>query len=233
MSPLVIHNGTPLHVAGSDTAARGLIVLQEAFGVNDHIRDVAERFAAQGFYAVAPVLFHRTGSAEIAYDDFGNAMTHMGALNREDLTTDVSAAAGYLVAQGFSRASIGVVGYCMGGTVALFTGTLGLVGAAVSFYGGGVSTGRFGLPSLIELAPTLQSPWLGLYGDLDRGIPVDDVEALRAAAATSGQTTDIVRYADGDHGFHCDGRPDVFNPSAAADAAARATTFLTESLSAR
>ncbi len=233
MTTLDNSQGTPLYVAGDDSASRAIIVLQEAFGVNHHIRDVAERFARDGFYAVSPVLFHRTGSPEVAYDDFANAMTHMGALNKDDLTTDIHAAVAFLHDKGYATANIGVVGYCMGGTVALYTDTLGVVGAAVSFYGGGVSAGRFGFPPLVELAPNLQAPWLGLYGDLDKGIPVEDVEALRAAAASSGQTTDIVRYPDAVHGFHCDARPDAFHPEAAADAAQRATEFLVAQLAAR
>jgi len=90
------------------------------------------------------------------------------------------------------------------------------LGAAGTFYGGGVTQGRFGLPSLVDLAPQLQTPWLGQFGDLDRGIPVADVEALRAATSPLGVPAGIFRYADADHGFHCDGRPAVFHPAAAA-----------------
>ncbi len=105
----------------------------------------------------------------------------------------------------------------MGGTVALLTAVEREVGAAVTFYGGGVTQGRFGFPPLVEAAPKLQAPWLGLFGDLDKGIPVEEVEQLRAAAATSGQPTEVVRYADADHGFHCDVRSS-YNEAAAKDA---------------
>ena len=71
------------------------------------------------------------------------------------------------------------------------------------------------MPSLVEVAPDLQTPWLGLYGDLDTGIPVDEVEQLRAAAATSSQPTEIVRYADAEHGFNCDRRSSYHAASAA------------------
>jgi carboxymethylenebutenolidase len=73
------------------------------------------------------------------------------------------------------------------------------------------------LPGLAELAPSLSTPWLGLYGDLDQGISTDEVESLRSAAATARVDTEVVRYPDADHGFHCDDRPAVFNPAAAAD----------------
>ena len=88
-----------------------------------------------------------------------------------------------------------------------------------------MSQGRFGFPPLVELAPRLQAPWLGLYGDLDQGISVADVEALRAAAATSGRPTEVVRYPDAGHGFNCDQRPS-YNPQAAALARTRTLEFL-------
>jgi carboxymethylenebutenolidase len=118
----------------------------------------------------------------------------------------------------------------MGGTVAFFAATLGTVGAAASFYGGGVTTGRFGFPPLVELAADLKCPWLGLYGDLDQSIPVEQVEALRAATNAVSVPTEIVRYAEGQHGFHCDARPDSFNEAAASDARARALAFFAEHL---
>jgi carboxymethylenebutenolidase len=102
----------------------------------------------------------------------------------------------------------------MGGTIALVTAARRDVGAAVTFYGGGVSEGRFGFRPLIEEAPMLRAPWLGLYGDQDHGISIDDVELLRAAGASSGQPTDVVRYPDAGHGFHCDARVDYHEPSA-------------------
>ena len=231
MSEQQLSNGFPVYVAGSTDAARAVIVIQEAFGVNDHIRSVADRFAEAGYFTIAPHLFHRDGSPEIAYDDFPSAMKVMGTLNAEGLSNDLTATTDFLATLGYHAANIAIVGYCMGGTVTFFAATTGTVGAAASFYGGGVESGRFGLGALVELAPVLACPWLGLYGDLDSGIPVDQVEHLRAAAATSGQVTDIVRYADADHGFHCDGRAQVYNPVAATDAHQRTLDFFAAHLS--
>ena len=87
---------------------------------------------------MAPELFHRVGSPEVAYDNFPEAMTAMATLNADDIGTDLSAAAGFLGAAGYAAPSIGIVGYCMGGTVTFYAATLGLVGAAASFYGGGI-----------------------------------------------------------------------------------------------
>ena len=227
---LVLENGTPIEIAGDIDSQHAIIVLQEAFGVNDHIRDVTERFASAGYYAVAPELFHRTGSQEVAYDNFPDAMAAMAELSRDGLTEDLKAASAYLQSVGFSKDATAVVGYCMGGSVALYAGTLGIVGAAASFYGGGVETGRFGLPPLLEQAPHLTSAWIGLYGDLDKGIPVEQVEALRIAASQSGQVTELHRYPDAEHGFNCDGRPAVFNPSAASDAHQKTLDFFNRNL---
>jgi carboxymethylenebutenolidase len=230
MTTRATFHDVPLDVAGDPSAPRAVIVIQEAFGVNDHIREVTERFAAAGYYAVAPELFHRVGSPEVPYANFPEAMTAIATLDAAGIGADLDAAAGFLAAAGYGAASIGVVGYCMGGTVSFFAATRGLVGAAASFYGGGIEAGRFGFAPLLELAPTLRAAWIGLYGDLDKGIPVDQVEALRTAAATSGFDTAVVRYADAEHGFHCDAREAVFNPVAAADAHHRTLEFFSSHL---
>ena len=159
------------------------------------------------------------------YDNFPEAMTSLATLSEEGLREDLVATCEFLRHEGFGTASIGAVGYCMGGAVTFFAATLGVVGASASFYGGGIETGRFGLSPLVELAPQLQCPWIGFYGDLDKGIPVEQVEALRAATLSSAVSTDIIRYANGDHGFNCDARPAVFNADASADATRRTIAF--------
>lgn len=118
----------------------------------------------------------------------------------------------------------------MGGTVSLVAGARSELGAAVTFYGGGVREGRFGEPALVDLAPTLRSPWLGLYGDADTGIPTEEVEELRAAAARASVETEVVRYPDAGHGFHCDAR-DAYDAPAARDAWSRTLEWLGRHLS--
>lgn len=220
----------PVYVTGSTEAPRALVVLQEAFGVNDHIRDVADRLADAGFFVVAPHLFHRNGSPEVAYEDFDRVMPLMAELSVEGLTNDLDATTKFLSSLGFGPASVGVVGFCMGGTVALYAATLAGVGAAVSFYGGGLTKGRFGLPPLLELATSLRAPWLGLFGDLDTSIPSNDVETLRSVLTAVPVTTEIVRYPEAQHGFHCDARPAVYNDAAARDAYRRTLDFFGEHL---
>jgi carboxymethylenebutenolidase len=211
----------PSYVATPDSDARGgIVVVQEAFGVTPHIQSICTRLADAGYVAVAPALFHRDGSPVLAYDDFDAVMPLMGSLTAGGIETDLDAAFAELKQRGFEGESVGIVGFCMGGTVALFAGTQWRLGAAVTFYGGGVTQGRFGFPSLVDVAPDLQSPWLGLFGDLDQGIPIEEVEALRRVAAKAKVETEVVRYPDAGHGFNCNDR-DAYHEPSATDAWAR------------
>jgi carboxymethylenebutenolidase len=201
-----------------DGPVRGaIIVLQEAFGVNDHIVDVCRRFAAVGYRTVAPHLFHRDGVNALPYDvEF--ALPHVAKLTADGIRADLTAAREHLAGQGFSLSLTGIVGFCMGGSITCAVASEDAYGAAVTFYGSGMHKGRFGFRPLVELAPQLRSPWLGLYGALDPGIPVDQVEDLRIAAATAHVPTSVVRYAEAGHGFHCDARPANYHEASAKDA---------------
>jgi carboxymethylenebutenolidase len=218
----------PLYEAVPDGPARGaVVVIQEAFGVNDHIEDVTRRFAAAGYHGVAPHLYHRTGAPAFGYDDFSVLGDHMAALSDDGILADVEAAVADLRGAGWTDRRIGVVGFCMGGRVTfLVAGRLAL-GAAVGFYGGGIVHGRTEtMPSLLPLVTALRTPWLGLYGDADAGIPVEEVEQLRDELnAGADVDTAIVRYPDARHGFHCDAR-DSYLESAATDGWARTLAWL-------
>src|SRR5450432_636965 len=201
-----------------DAVVRGaLIVVQEAFGVNDHIIDVCSRFAALGYHAIAPHLYHREGVGALPYQ-LDLALPHMAALTADGIRVDLAAAREHLAAQGFAMSATGIVGFCMGGSIALIAASEEPYGAAVTFYGRGIVEGRFGFRPMGELAPMLRSPWLGLYGDQDPSIPVHEVEALRVAAAAAHVPTMVIRYAEAGHGFHCDARPEVYHEAAAKDA---------------
>lgn len=195
-----------------------VLVVQEAFGVTSHIAEVCARFAAEGFVAVAPALYHRLDPQTFSYDDLPSALAAMGTLNMGQLDWDLDATLAELEQRGFGPARTGVVGFCMGGTVALHAAASRSLGAAVTYYGGGLVEGRFGLPPGVQLAAGLRTPWLGLYGDLDAGIPVADIEAVRAAIADVELDAKIVRYPDGQHGFNCEDRPNVFDAATAAAA---------------
>jgi carboxymethylenebutenolidase len=224
----------PAYTAGDASSAhRAVVVIQEAFGVTPHIERCADRIAAEGYYAIAPALFHRTTTESFAYDNFETVAPNMQAMTKDGIEADLVATTSHLEGLGFGAASRGIVGFCMGGSVTVVAATLGTFGAAVTFYGGGVSAGRFGFPPLVELAPSMRCSWLGCYGDLDKGIPQADVEALRVAAAKAAVETEVVRYATADHGFNCEDRPAVYNAEAAADAWARMLRFFDVHLAVR
>jgi carboxymethylenebutenolidase len=221
--PMGLYEATP-----EGTARGAVVVIQEAFGVNDHIKDVTRRFADAGFHAVAPDLFHRSGGGSFDYNDFAAVRTHFAGLDDEKILADVDSALDHLrgtepdrpsseerTGPAWSDEQIGLVGFCIGGRISFLVAAHRAIGAAVGFYGGGIVTARFPqFPPLADLSPTLATPWLGLFGDLDESIPVDDVEALRTLLAAAPVDTEIVRYPDAEHGFHCDARPSFHEASA-------------------
>jgi carboxymethylenebutenolidase len=224
----------PLYEVVPDGTARGaVVVVQEAFGVNDHIEDVTRRFADAGYHAVAPHLFHRTGSPAYGYEDFSVVIPHVMALSDEGILSDVRAALDHLRAAGWADRQIGIVGLCLGGRVTFLVAGNEALGAAVGFYGGGVVTARSGaMPALLDLVPGMRTPWLGLFGDADGSIPVADVERLRDELnSTADVDTAIVRYPDAQHGFHCDVR-DSYDEAAATDGWRRTLAWLDDHLAA-
>jgi carboxymethylenebutenolidase len=209
-----------------------VIVVQEAFGVNDHIRDVTRRFAAASYRAVAPAFFHRAGGGTAPYGDFAKVMPLFQGLTDDGILMDVDAAVAHLEAAGFRPSQIGLVGFCFGGRVSFLAAVRRRLGAAVGFYGGGLVNARFPIfPALVGEAAKLRTPWLGLFGDRDESIPVADVEQLREALDSNAKVAhEIVRYADAEHGFHCDVRPS-YKADAAQDAWQRTLKWLDRHLS--
>jgi len=204
-----------------------VIVIQEAFGVNDYIRDVTRRFAAAGYHAVAPTMFHRAGGGTAPYDDFSKVMPLFRGVTDDGIVADVDATVGHLRAAGFDDAQIGIVGFCFGGRVTFLVATRRTLGAAVGFYGGGIVTQRMPFfQPLIGDTARLATPWLGLFGDADAGIPIADVEQLRETLAREATVDhEIVRYAGAEHGFHCDRRPS-YQEAAATDGWKRTLAWL-------
>src|SRR5690349_20853941 len=173
-----------LYEARPDGQPRGaLVVIQEAFGVNEHIEDVTRRGADAGYHSVAPDLFDRAGGGTVPYGQFDKVIEMFQSIKGdESILMDVDAALGHLHSAGFADAQIAIVGFCAGGRVAFLVSSRRALGAGVGFYGGGIVSGRFPqFPPLVDEAATLQTPWLGLFGDQDQSIPVDEVEQLRSA----------------------------------------------------
>jgi carboxymethylenebutenolidase len=212
-------------------ARAGLLLYQEAFGVNAHIRDVTERFAREGYYTVAPELFHRTGPGfEGAYDNFEAVMPHMRALTEQNLEADIRASYTRLRENmGASELPIACVGFCMGGRVAFVTNSIVPVKAAISFYGGGIAPGPMG-PGLLNRASGLHAPQLLFWGGMDKHIGPEQRQAVADALRQSGKQFVNVEFSDADHGFFCDART-IYNPAAAQQSWALSQAFLNVHLS--
>jgi carboxymethylenebutenolidase len=171
-------------------AKAGLVVVQEIFGVNDHIRRVADHYAAQGFAVVAPAMFDRVQrGVELDYSQIEEGRALMQRLKWPDTLADVAAAVAHVSAAG----NVGVVGYCWGGTVAHVAASELAVDAAVSYYGGGVA-------KMLDKKP--RCPILYHFGDRDHAIPLADVDKIRSANPAS----TVYVYAGAGHGFNCDER---------------------------
>lgn len=200
--------------AGAAVPDRAIVVLQEAFGVNDHIQDVTRRAAAQGYVAVAPELFHRTGTKTVDYSDHPAAMGLIGALARDEIDNDVTATCAYLAdADSISIERIGLMGFCFGGRAA-FTAATALPGlaATAAFYGPGVASGPH---AVLDRIAGLTGPVLFLVGDEDPTIPAADLDAIRSAAAEHGKDVRVEIFSGAGHAFHCDARPQMYRPDAA------------------
>jgi carboxymethylenebutenolidase len=184
-------------------AARGaIVVIQEIFGVNHHIRGVADRFAEEGYVAVAPALFDRQQpNFECGYspDEIANARKFVANPDWGAMMRDTQAAIDDVKASG----SVGIVGFCMGGTIAFLAATrLSGLSAAVAYYGG----------RIVAFADeTPRCPTQMHFGEKDQSIPLSDVEIIKQKRPDC----EIYVYKDAGHGFHCDERASYHQPSAA------------------
>jgi carboxymethylenebutenolidase len=193
----------------------GLMVFQEAFGVNAHIRDVTERFAREGYVAIAPELFHRTAAGfEARYDDFPSTVPHMRALKDDQTAADSRAAYDWLRESVGDKAAIAATGYCMGGRAAFLAGLTLPLACGASYYGGGIAPNP-GNPGLLARAAELRCPMLFFWGGLDKHITREHSRAVNDTLTAEGKKFVDVEISDADHGFFCDARAS-YNPTAAA-----------------
>lgn len=187
-----------------------LLLIQEIFGINPHIQDVVQRFAAQGYVVVAPDLFYRSGhwhSFTYEADQREAIKPMLGLLTEELVMGDVTAALDFLAAQpDVDPDRIGVVGYCYGGRISLLTAMRlpERVKAAALYYGGGLVTDQPDAP--VNRVGSIRCPVIGFYGALDKHIPQAQVERLEQALTAAGVNNEIYCYPDADHGFACDAR---------------------------
>ena len=193
-------------------ARAGLVVIQEIFGVNDHIREVADGFAADGFTAVAPALFDRAEpGVELGYEgeDRERGLAILAEVGWDGPVLDIAAAAQALKPVG----RVGVVGYCWGGSLAWLAACRLEVDCSVGYYGGQIK-------DYVDEEP--RCPVMLQFGDADKSIPLENVDAIRAA-----QPGVPVHVYPGGHGFNCD-RRSSYNPGSAAEARERTIAFLAE-----
>ncbi|HVC63519.1 MAG TPA: dienelactone hydrolase family protein [Acetobacteraceae bacterium] len=186
------------YVAGPENATKGLVVIQEIFGVNHHMRDMADRFAAEGYAVVAPALFDRAErGVELGYtpDDIVKGRDYRMKLSDAQVMADVDAAANHLTGK-----KLGIVGYCFGGTVAWWGATRTHRFAAAScWYGGGIAGTKDETPNC---------PVQMHFGEKDASIPMTDVDAVRAAQPKA----EAFVYMGAGHGFGCDERGSFSKP---------------------
>ena len=192
-------------------AKGGVVIVQEVFGVTNHIKRVADQYAAQGYKAVAPALFDRIRrDLTLEYSEVQKGLEYMQQLQWPNTLADVDAAAN----EARSAGSAAVIGYCWGGTVAHVAASELDLDAAVSYYGGGVS-------KMLDKKP--RCPILYHFGDHDSSIPLPDIEKIKQANPTS----PLFIYAGAQHGFNCDERAS-YSPKDAKVAFERSIEFLNE-----
>ncbi len=198
----------------------GLILIQEIWGVNEHIRAVAEQYALDGFTVYAPDIFWRQQPrVDLQYNETDNpkAFAFMQALDGDNAVADLTATAKALRAAIEPGKKVASVGYCMGGRLSYLCGTEGLVDAAVCYYGGGIHT-------MLDRAPKVKVPMLMHFADQDGYIPPEAVAAVKTAFASNAQVQ-VLTYPGVDQGFNCWGRP-FYSQQAAALARGRSLQFL-------
>ncbi|MEZ4291177.1 MAG: alpha/beta fold hydrolase [Myxococcota bacterium] len=197
-----------------------VLVFMEIFGVNDHIRDVARRVAAEGYLALAPDFFHRTGPGlELGYDEAGMAegMKHLGRLEAEQMIADARDAIAWLRRRDDVVGDrIGAMGFCIGGHMTYLTACETDIVAAAAYYGGGIAApqGPGGGPSTLSRTPGIRGRIECYFGGRDAMIPIAQVDAIRSALAQAGVEHEVVVYDEADHGFHCDQRGTYHEASA-------------------
>jgi carboxymethylenebutenolidase len=188
-----------------------VLVVQEIFGVHEHIKDICRRFAKLGYFAIAPEMYARQGDVS-KLKEIQEIIPIVTKVPDKQVMSDLDAAVAYAKSTGKAdTAKLAITGFCWGGRIVwLYSAHNPNLKAGVAWYGGLVKN-----PRQTELQPTnpidvvanLKAPILGLYGGADNGIPVESVEKMREALKAARNPSEIVLYPDTPHGFHADYRP--------------------------
>ncbi|MFQ5666065.1 MAG: dienelactone hydrolase family protein [Candidatus Binatia bacterium] len=227
-----VRNGEGINAYGAwlrrDERFPAVIIVPDVYGLKDHYRDIARRFAQEGFFALAVDLYSREGAPELP--DLESVSRWIRQLSDRRVLADIDSAVRFLGSRPEVRTpSIGITGFCMGGQYALMAAcSVENLCACVSFYGMlryAEKTDRKP-ESPLEMAPRLTCPYLGLFGEDDALIPRADIKELESILRRAGKTFQTKVYAGAGHAFFNDTRPDAYRPEAAKDAWNRAVTFL-------
>ncbi|AMP02710.1 dienelactone hydrolase family protein [Collimonas pratensis] len=202
----------------------GIVLLQEIFGVNEHIRTVAEQYANDGYVVLVPDLFWRIEKRiELGYDDAGwkRAAELMQATDVAKAQSDIALTVAALKAQPALDGKLAVIGYCFGGRLAYHAAADGLVDAAIAYYGGGIQ-------NQLQRADEIKVPLLMHFGAADSHIPLDAVQKI-AERFEDNDDVEVHVYADAEHGFNCSHRAS-YNQRASVEAHGNSLTFLSDHL---
>lgn len=199
-----------------------VIVIQEIFGVNAHIRDVTERIAREGYVAIAPAIYQRTAPGfEVGYTNeaMAEGRKYKEMTTAAELLSDIQATITVLQAHPKVKGDrLGTIGFCFGGHVVYLAATIPAIAATASFYGAGIATlTPGGGPPTITRTPDIQGTLYAFFGTEDPLIPNEQADAVAAALQQHQIDHQVFRYAGATHGFFCD-RRDSYDPKAAADA---------------
>ncbi len=194
-----------------------IIVIMEAFGLNDHIKDVTGRIAAEGYVAIAPDVYHRESERLVPYSDLKKAVGLMNRLQDPKVMDDIGSVISHLKSQNYVKAgSIGVTGFCMGGRLTYLTAAHHNkdITAAVPFYGGGIPMGK---PSPLERTGEINCPMYLFFGGKDPIIPQEHVEMVRKELTDHKKNFQLKIYPEATHGFFCNER-ESYHPESSKDA---------------
>jgi len=209
-----------------------ILVVQEIFGVHEHIRDVVRRFAKLGYFAIAPELYARQGDVSKMTDIPAIVSNVVSKVSDAQVMGDLDAAVAFAKASGSADTTrLGITGFCWGGRIVwMYAAHNPALKAAVAWYGPVVRSYAEGDKSALDMVAKIKAPVLGLYGGADGGIPNDTVDKMRAALKAAGNTqSEIITYPDTPHGFYADYRPS-YRKEQADEAWKRATAWFKQYL---
>ncbi|HVO87787.1 MAG TPA: dienelactone hydrolase family protein [Casimicrobiaceae bacterium] len=207
--------------------APGVIVLMEAYGLNDFVRRVCNQFAKQGYAAIAPDIYH---GDTFAYSDREGAIARIGKVDDDEVMTEVGRSIDMLAQRGARGGKVAIVGFCMGGRLAFLANAVhgNRLASSVSFYGGGISPANPGKRKpLLDRVADLKAPQLLINGAKDASIAADEIGRIASALAAANKRYSIAVYPDAPHAFATDDR-ESYREAAAKAAWRTAYAFIAE-----